>query len=197
MPPFRWNEAAGRYINARGRFVSRGEVRRALDAALDSAGRRVRAATQQLRDREISVARWRLVMRREIKNVHLYSAAAARGGWAQLTQAELGRVGGIIGKEYRYLDNFARQLRNPRFPRDGRIVSRAMLYAQGGRKTYHLTDERVQLERGMKEEKNIQELNPCTECMEQTSRGWVRIGALVAVGDRLCLANCRCRMEYR
>jgi hypothetical protein len=145
----------------------------------------------------MSVDRWRTLNRREIKNIHLYSAAAARGGWAQLTQAELGRIGGIVAREYRYLDAFARQLRSPRFPRDGRVLSRAMLYAQAGRRTYHLTDERVQLERGMRQERNVQERNPCTECVEQTARGWVAIGSLVVIGDRLCLSNCRCRLEYR
>src|SRR5690606_13988745 len=146
----------------------------------------------------ISVERWRLTMRQEIKNVHLYSAASARGGWAQLTQAELGRVGQIIGREYQYLDRFAATIRGRAYKRDGRMLARAQLYAQAGRRTYHGTDERGELENGMTEERRIAEgTGPCVDCLEQEAEGWVPIGTLVPVGARECLSNCRCTIQYR
>lgn len=200
MPPrpFRWNAAALRYIAPNGRFVSRTAVRNAIDDALDNAGREMRQATVALREGIIGVDQWRNTMRREIKNVHLYSAASARGGWAQLSQAELGRVGGIVGRQYQYLDEFADGLKNGTIAKDGRILSRADMYAQAGRRTYHVTDERVHLERGYTEERN--RLRPgenCSECISQTARGWVAIGELVAIGLRICLSRCKCYIEYR
>jgi hypothetical protein len=197
--PFLWNAQALRYVDAAtGRFVSRLQVRAAIDAALDSAGRRMQAATIALQRKAVSVERWRLEMRREIKNVHLYSAAAARGGWAEFTQAELGRVGYIVGDQYAYLDRFARDLQAGRVPRDGRILSRVQMYAQAGRRTYHVTDARIHLEHGYSEERNIVMAGEaCTGCQDEEARDWVPIGELVPIGLRPCLSRCRCTVEYR
>lgn len=197
--PFLWNELALRYVDAAsGRFVSRTAVRSAIDAALASTGRRMQALTVALQRRTISVERWRLDMRREIKNVHLYSAAAARGGWAELTQAELGRVGGIVGEQYAYLDRFARDLQAGRVRRDGRILSRVQMYAQAGRRTYHMTDARIHLEHGYTEERSIVHGGEsCTGCLDEEARDWVPIGELIPVGARNCLSRCLCTVEYQ
>jgi hypothetical protein len=196
--PFFWNERALRYVGPNGRFVSRVQVRNAIDSALDNAARRMRQQTQLMRERKISVRRWELDMKREIKNIHLYSAASARGGWAELTQSELGRVGYIVGEQYGYLERFARDLRTGKIPRDGRVLGRADMYAQAGRRTYHVTDERLHLARGYKQERSFTTADEsCSSCIAEQGRGFVPIGSLVPIGQRTCLARCKCYIEYK
>jgi len=196
--PFGWNAAAARYVDAQGRFVSKASVRAAIDGALDNASAVMAQATEALRMRAITVTQWHTIMRREVKNVHLYSAAAAKGGWAQLTPQDLGYLGQRIRQELGYLDRFARQLRNPRFPRDGRVTARARMYAQAGRYTYHRVDRQVQLGIGMTHERNILSAGEaCESCIEQADLEWVPIGTLVPVGNRQCLTNCRCDIAYK
>lgn len=198
LRPFRWNANALRYYGPDGRFVARRQVRSAIDRALENAGREMRAVTQALRAKELTITQWKLVMRREIKNVHLYSAASARGGWAELTQSQLGQVGKIVGEQYRYLDNFARQLSSGKVRRDGKILGRAEMYAQAGRRTYHAIDERLHEARGYEEERNMLGAGDnCAECIAEEAQGWVPIGSLVPVGMRTCLSRCNCSVEYR
>jgi hypothetical protein len=101
-PGFRYNARAYSYVDPQGRFLSRTQVRDTLDNALANNGLILRDLTQQLRDGRISVIQdWQTAMAREIKNVHLYSTAAAKGGWANMTPADYTRAGHRIEAQYR------------------------------------------------------------------------------------------------
>lgn len=203
MPPrrprsrFMWNIEAGRYVDrATGRFVSRSAVRRALDQTIDASAERLAAATAALQ-RGGSVDEWQTAMRMAIKDVHLYAAAVARGGWAQMTQSDFGAVGAILRKQYAYLDRFAAEIRAG-LPRDGRLLARMKLYVMAARTTHQRFDARERELRGDSEERNVLSAGEnCAECVEQADRGWVPIGELVPVGQRVCLGNCLCEIEYR
>lgn len=201
LKKYRWNPIAGRYIDGGGRFVSWRSVRIALDAVLDGAERDIKDASARLQAGQITLGEWREVMRTSIKSIHLASAASVMGGWAQMSPADYGRVGKIVRGEYEYLRRFVRQIQRG-LPLDGRFLQRTGLYAQSGRTTYHETERAERAKRGLTEERNILEKSAhhCTganSCPEETRRGWVPIGSLVAIGKRKCKANCRCYVEYR
>lgn len=202
MPPdrggFTWDAPSGRYRGAGGRYVTHAQVRAWLDAALDNAAERMAALARQLQARQIDLVTWQIRMARETKNVQLYSAAAAKGGWAQLSSADLGRVGQSVRAQLEYLNNFAREIRTGAQQLDGRLVARVRLYAQSGRQIFHRT-ERLEMEvRGYDEEQSIRYAgDSCAGCVQEAARGWVRIGTLVPVGQRTCRGNDRCRVVYR
>jgi hypothetical protein len=78
---FQWSEERGRYRDLRtGRYVSALEVRRAVDQTLRSIGQETRRMADDLRAGRISLDRFRLEMRARTREVHILSAAAARGG---------------------------------------------------------------------------------------------------------------------
>lgn len=194
---YRWNLPAGRYYGSDGRFVSFAAVRDALDAALDNHERILISLGEQLRDRSISITEWQLRMAQEIKIIHTYSAALAKGGWAQMTPADYGRVGYRLREQYAYLANFAAQIENG-LPLDGRFRERVKLYAQSGRLTYHMVLRAERRLRGDTEERNVLGIaDHCGECVSTTKRGWQPIGALPLIGTRQCRSNCRCHIEYR
>ncbi len=196
---YRFNERAYRYIDGRGRFVSNAAVRAELDKALRDSQLRMRTFSGQLQSGKLSLADWQVGMMKEIKNTHLASAALAKGGWAQMTPADYGRVGAEVQKQYAYLDNFARQIASGEQRLDGFFLRRANMYSEAGRATYHEAERREQSLRGKTEERNILEptARHCEGCLAETARGWVTIGELARVGSRDCLTRCRCRIEYR
>ena len=201
---YRWNDRAARYIGGDGRIVSQRAVRAELDAALDAASRRAVALGEQLRAGDLSLRAWRSEMRVLVRNVHLYSAAAARGGWAQMTQAAYGQVGGLVRFHYERLERLALQISHG-LPLDGAFFHRVGLYVQAGRTTYDLAEFQVMDVRGFNEERNVlsgsvgaeRHCEGARSCKEQSRRGWVKLGALIPIGQRLCLGNCRCRKRYR
>jgi hypothetical protein len=196
---YRWDDRAGRYRNARdGRFVPQSQIRAALQTAIRSVDGRVQALTQGLREGSLGLAEWELGMRAAIKDVHLYSGAAAAGGWAQLSPADYGRIGATVREQYGYLNRWAQDLASGTAPLDGRATARAQLYVEHGRAYYQeqaLAEARV---RGATEYRNqLGDAEHCRECIAQWNKGWVPMGSLVPIGARTCRARCRCFYEYR
>ena len=194
---FVWDPTANQYRDARGRFVSRVQVRVGIDRALQAAQREVVALGRQLQRREITLQAWELAMRRATKDLHLYSAAAARGGWGQLSPTDFGRVGRVMRDQYRYLANFSKQL-EAGLPKDGRFTRRVELYAQAGRTIYEQTHQQTMREAGMNEVRSV--LNPavhCRSCIEEADKGWGPIGHVRPIGTRDCLSRCHCTLEFR
>lgn len=196
---YAWNDAAGRYIDTRtGRFVSRQAVRDDLDAVLDGLTAKMDLVSQALVQGAIDLDEWQLQMMDLVKRAHLVSAAAQQGGWAQMTQADFGRVGQIVRREYDYLRRFAEQIASGEQPLDGNIGRRARMYGQQGRNTYYAFTRVEMRKRGYDQERNV--LNPadhCEGCLEETAKGWQAIGQMVQIGQRTCKSNDKCSVEYR
>lgn len=193
----RWSERTGRYTNARGRFVTAAAVRADLDRALEESGRTIQRLAGQLQRREIDLISWELAMRQEVKAVQLYSAAMAKGGVAQLSSADLGRIGASVKRTYDRLDAFARQI-EAGLPLDGRFAMRTRMYAAEGRSVYEATRRREQERRGFTEARSV--LHPadhCQVCVDEAAAGFRPAEDVIPIGSRTCLTNCRCTMQYR
>jgi hypothetical protein len=194
---YKWSPSTGRYVRPNGRFVAKVDVRAAIDAALEKESAKAVLLSQELRNGTISLSAWREEMRIMIKNVHVYNAAIAKGGFAQMTAADYGRVGQIVRGEYGFLEGFARGIASGKVPLDGRFTERAKQYAQAGRGTYHQTERAIMKAAGMTKEWNI--LHPadhCGGCLGETARGKVPIGSLIPIGGRTCRRKCRCTLGF-
>ncbi len=114
-----------------------------------------------------------------------------------MSPADYGRIGVRLKEQYKFLGKFAKQIEGG-LPLDGRFMNRVKLYSQSGRATYHSLEREEQAKRGMTEERCILGGNDhCTECLSEAGKGWVPIGSIVLVGQRICKSNCRCHSEYR
>lgn len=201
-PAYQWDDRSQRYINtASKRFVSRDQVRAALDIALDRSKNEVARLSRELVNGRIGLADWQLNLSRELKNMHLASASLAKGGWAQMTQADFGRVGQRVRGEYVALARFGEQIKSGEQPFDGRFFDRLRQYTNAPRATYHAFEERGMSGAGRTEYKNIlaagEHCKGPNSCLEQTDRDWQPIGTLVPIGQRRCLNGCKCRFVYR
>lgn len=201
MPEFKWSDDTGRFRGPNGRFLSSDRVRRIIDATLLSHTKAVQALAEQLRAHALPLGEWERRMRQEIKAIHIYSALAAKGGRAQLTPADYGRLGATVKRQYRYLDRLGAELASGQQKLDGSLTNRARLYAQAGRGTHEATRQREMRTRGFDEERNIlapsEHCEGVGSCVDETARGWVPVGDLIPIGGRLCVTNCRCRIQYR
>jgi hypothetical protein len=196
---FQWSEERGRYRDLRtGRYVSALEVRRAVDQTLRSIGQETRRMADDLRAGRISLDRFRLEMRARTREVHILSAAAARGGMNKMDARAWGQVGGVIAEQDRFIERFIGDIQSGRQPLNGQLNNRAAMYVEAGRTTHERAKREVQADQGMTEERNIlRDAKHCGECPELTSRGWVPIGTLPLPGQRECSVNCRCEIETR
>lgn len=193
---YRWDPATGRYRRPDGRFVTRAQIRAALDVAIRREAVEMREQLAALRRGTLSLDGWVLTMRQSVKMVHLWAAAAAKGGWAQLTQEDYGAVGQRLRFHYGRLQRFAGEIALG-LPLDGRVEVRVSMYVEAARASYHDIERRVAIHAGLTEERNIP--NPvaehCADCVSLT--GWHPIGTLPPIGTRTCLVRCKCRMDYR
>lgn len=199
-PAYGWNPFAGRYVERKtGLFVPFQEVRAELERLVEHAATSVRDLTAQLRARQISLAEWQLGMGREMKLLHAASAAAGRGGWAQMTGSDWGWVGAQLRAQYTYLARFARQIESGTQKLDGRLLVRAEQYARAARTTYEQMRLRTEHLVGKKTQgrRILHARESCAGCIAEAARGWVAIETMAPIGVFECRHNCRCSLEFR
>jgi hypothetical protein len=193
-----WNESAARYYDRNtGRYVGFTQVRAAVDRMIAASARRATTASDLLRQGQLDLGEWQTVMRDEIAMTHRMAAAAAAGGWAQLTQADYGRIGAAVRVQYRYLHDFTEAIRAG-LPLDGRFLQRAAMYPKAARPFYHDLHGATVEAAGYDEERNVlHEAEHCAQCQDMSALGWVPVGTCIPIGRRTCLGNDQCTMEYR
>ena len=148
--------STGRYQDrATGRFVKELQVRADLDKYIDAKNTRLDNLANQLRNREISLADWQLQMRNEMRMMHNNAAMVAKGGKAQMTQADWGRTGRELRTQYEYLDKWAKDIASGKAPLDGRLNWRAKLYGNATRGTYEQERRAMAADKGNDEEMRI------------------------------------------
>ena len=94
-----------------GRFLSRAALGDMLDEFIDTSAAPVEALANLVAQGDIAVADWREAFRRQIKDHYIDAYLLGIGGREQMTQADWGSVGGMIGEQYRYLEGFYQESR--------------------------------------------------------------------------------------
>jgi hypothetical protein len=195
---YTWNDRTNRYHGPDGRIVSRAQVRQAIDDALVRSRADARDVSQRLQRGEISLADWQTQMRTHVKNIHIGSAEAARGGSAEMSPADYGRVGRELRDQYTYLDRFAADIEAGETPLDGRFLTRVDLYSEAGRGTFHAIEKYDMGRDGMTEARRVLgAADHCDGCIAEDMRGWVPIDDVADIGSQECGVRCACDIEYR
>ncbi len=196
---FTFDHRIGRYRDSTsGRLVPEAKVRLAVDAVADLASEQMADVTERLLAGEIRLATWQREMMGLIKVSHVSAGVVAQGGAAQMDARAYGYLGSQIKEQYRFLQNFARDLEAGTLPLDRRLVARAGLYGQHARVTYEAVRARDASVQGYDQEMNIlHAAESCPQCRGLAARGWVGLGELPPVGQRTCLARCRCTISRR
>jgi len=198
LPQFRWNSTAKRYIGSNGQFVSKTAIRSGLDTFITQATDTMGTISRQLVSGEMSLAQWQTEMMVLSKDANLAGAALERGGWYSMDPSDFGRVGAKQRGEYTFLNNFADEIASGTQRLDGTLPNRARLYGEQGRVTYYDFAEASAKRDGFAEERSrLTPSDSCDGCITEERKGWQKLGQMVPIGDRDCLSNCNCYVEYR
>ncbi len=203
---YRWNPSlgsTGRYIDENGRMVPSRDVVRQTERVIKGVRQEMRGLSLDLAKGDISLQRWYNGMRERIKLIHGLHAAIAKGGWANMTQGDWGRVGALTKKEYQYLANFALELKTGKQKLDGSFLYRSEMYAMASRRTASEVARHEAKKKHTEEKRVLGVADHCTTrggkvgCLELAGRGWQPITSMPQIGDTPCRIHCHCHYIYR
>lgn len=203
---YRWNPnlgRTGRYIDDNGRMVSNRSVNRQMEKVIMGVQDEMAELSERLVDNDIGVQQWHTEMRKRIKTIHSLGAAIAKGGSAQMSNTDWGRVGAMTKAQYKWLDNFAQEVDTGKQSRSRGLLSRARQYARAARGTKEEILRRLAKVNNTEERRVLGVAEHCTSrggrtgCIEWAAMKWKPIGTLGRISDSPCLNNCHCRFVFR
>lgn len=168
--PWTWDPSTRRYReDDTGRTFDERDLRPLRERFLRQVTDRVLVVTGQLANRLITLEEWELEMRRVVKDGFGTAYMLSRGGRNVMTQQDWGRVGGLVGRQYRYLNEYARSIAGQTVTRE-RALSRSQLYVQAATQSY----QRGRL---------------------ATYGDMPRLERVPGDGSTQCLVSCRCELD--
>lgn len=198
-PGVKWDKKAGqyRYTDTK-RFVSR-------EAFLSITRRQISYSEKQIADLnnklvkgEISLRRWQSDFAQNLKSLHIRQAIVTKGGVDRMTDADFLRVGRSLKTEYRYLKDFAKDIKAGKLS-EAQIKARSKLYLENSRGQIHRFEEVAAKKKGYQFMRRFlgRTDRHCTDCLSYAALGIQRIGTIpLPTEDCACRARCKCRVEY-
>lgn len=199
LSQYGYNPKSRRYVNLKsGRFVPAKDVRAAVDAVIDAESMKAQTLGQQLIDGKVTLADWQGQMASNLKTLHVAMGVGGNGGFQNTSSADFGFIGSLIKKQYSFLRDFAKQIAEKTQSLNGSLLIRAAMYAQAARSTFEFVVARAAGNGGATQSRSVLGIaDHCEQCVSEASKGWVEIGSLIPIGERLCRANCHCRLDFR
>jgi hypothetical protein len=198
LSQYQYDPRSRRYRNRQsGQYLSAKTVRSAIDQIIDAETVKMRSLAQSLVDGNLALSDWQMQSATLLKALHVAMGLAAIGGLALASASALGYIASQIKKQYGYLNKMAQEIRNGEQALDGTLVSRSALYTQAGRELYENVVGKMAADGGATQEKSVLgAADHCGDCVGEAAKGWSPIGTLIPIGQRQCLANCHCSMQY-
>lgn len=204
---YTWDTKSARYRRAdNGFFIRRRDIDRLFMEFITGGQRRAAALANSLLARDLAVAEWQAALRDELRHAHTVAAVTARGGWAQMTAADWGRLGARTRGEYARLNNFAAEVTSGAQKFNGTIRSRSGRYIRGARSTYYNEQHRLLIERqaglsGVLLARRVYGFSvtgeKCDGCQREHDRGWQAADTIAEIGSQECGHNCNCYLLYK
>ena len=131
-----WLKSAFAFVsNLTGKILGKSGERALVNSTCDGAIVNVDIITERLLSDQIDVNTWLTQVRAELKNIYIQQYLLGIGGKWQLTQADYGSIGGMLGEQYKYLQNFAREIAAGNLS-PGQIKRRIAMYANSCREGF-------------------------------------------------------------
>jgi hypothetical protein len=161
-----WEDDTHNYRNTEtGQFVSQNDILRLSGERIDRTFPVSDQLVSMLVNGQLNVRDWELLMRQELKAAYIQQYLLGRGGLGAMTQADWGSIGGMLREQYRYLNNFAREIKAGGLT-EGQIRVRARMYFASSREAFSRARSRAM--------------------------GWPQLPDYPGSGNTFCLTNCRC-----
>ncbi|HRH40399.1 MAG TPA: hypothetical protein PKY82_02055 [Pyrinomonadaceae bacterium] len=195
--PITFDKITGRFRDARGRFISASRVHHEINKTVSKLEIDLRSISQNLNQGKINLPEWQIQSAAKIKTAHLAAAAIGKGGRKQMTVSDWGKTGAAIREQYKFLNNFSREIEKGRQSAN-QIEFRASTYAKAVRETFYKQEIDVRKKAGYLFCRRILDAaESCIECESWATKGFVPIEEQPPIGGLLCRNFCRCELEYR
>jgi len=113
MPDYVYSNRSQRWRNQEnGQFVSETVVFTEMQRVRDATVPELQDLTRRLYAGQISLPQWQTATAQVLADAHIAQSMFAVGGRANMTQANWGRVGGVLQGQYRFLAEFAQAIAN-------------------------------------------------------------------------------------
>lgn len=204
LPGFTFDRGVARYRDtSTGRFVSRdrgaNSIMRLLDQRIRSSEQRLGDIVQAIADKSMAPGVGQMLMRDELRRLHLQNAALGAGGVDRLTFREFGRAGRALRDTYPRVANLVQGLNNGTVSID-QAMNRITGYVGEARVNFLHAERDAAHNTGLPHEERrlLGVAEHCVDCVGYAAQGWQPMGTLPVPGERSrCNGRCRCRMERR
>jgi hypothetical protein len=203
-PGFWWNPDRALFAKG-GSYVPAAKLRAAINAFNKAHAAEMEAIARAAASEALAAPQFHGAMIQAVKDGQLVNAIAGRGGKASITRADLGKVGESVDYQMDRLERFADEI-DELTPEEAGW--RAAAYGKMPVGTFDGMRRRAGAEAGYTMERNVlgsaehcywsskSKPQPRPDCPSLTGLGWVGIGRLTPIGERLCLWNCKCHIEF-
>lgn len=198
---FLWDTRSARYKDpATGQFVGRQAVKDAVEQVIDGARQELQSHTRRLAAGVVDLPTWQVECAQTLRALHLASAVIGKGGRAQMTPADYGRIGARTKDQYGFLARFAGEIHSGAvdLANEPLALRRIGLYADAAHATYEQSSrDSAATSAILTWERNVLgSADHCVECLAATASGRVPIGTLPLPGQRICKQGCKCHLVY-
>lgn len=196
---FKYNKVGGYYyVSETGRQYTMAQVSKIAGDYNKYAAQALDRLVERFLDGNLSLQRFQVLYRQGLKDAYVVNLQLARGGARNVTFSDYGRLGNMLKQEYRYFDNFVREIAQGRFSRKY-IIARMRMYGRGVGRAWELGKFFTAVETGKAEMRRItKSVERCDDCLGYEAMGWQPIGSLPMPGvGSVCQTNCQCETEYR
>lgn len=201
---YTYDRRASRFRDTtRGQFVSRSRILELLDLQVNRAERRLGDIVTAMHEGQLSTVYGQVLMRDELRRLHLQNAALGRGGFDRLSFREYGRAGQMLREDYQRMTNLTNDIANGRVTLP-QALNRVHGYVGSARVNF-LEAERDAAREGaasrgvqLEERRRLGASEHCRDCVRWAGLGWQSLGTLPLPGQQsVCSRNCRCTLERR
>ncbi len=145
----------------------------------------------------ITVAAWHASVKDKLKTAHSLVASIGRGGRAQMSQSDWGRVGSGLKEQYSYLQKLALDIEAGKVDAAFQIERRTANYAGSLRPAYYGLATIAEMGgNATMARRVINSKEGCAECAYYAALGFIPIEEMPEIGELICGVFCLCEIEY-
>lgn len=134
--PWEYEAASRRYRDKRtGRWLSHTRMIEMRDDYVTAYQSRVTGLAERVMSGDMTLQQWERGMRRELKSLHIGQYELGRGGRKAMTQADWGRLGAEMRRQYEHLRGFAADIAAGNLS-PAQVAARSQLYLEASTASY-------------------------------------------------------------
>lgn len=202
MPDFYWDPSVARFRDETGQFVANDTVQAFIEDSLFATANATDPLVELTIEGTLTPSALQARIREELKREYLRQYYLGIGGRAQMTQADYGSIGGMLGFQYRKLDGFIDDILAGELS-EAQIKARMRMYVNSARQAFEKAKKKSKINAGYKYVRwTLAPAEHCEDCIVFADMGWQLIeddpfdGCVPGSGCTACLTNCLCSLEY-